>query len=977
MTSVFAWVSGSLRILGGLSLWVVLALPCVSPPAHAADLEGQRVVLLLYAADRAQPVPAALDQAIRTTLETGARAPIQFFTELIDLSWLSSKQYEQRLASVLREKYADVKIDLIVSVSSPALRFLVKHRAKLFPELPIVFCGVNAEAVDGLELGPDIRGVRTHPGWGATLDAALTLHPGTRRVAVVSGASPADQGLRASATRELTKYANQVELEYLSDGSMDRLVTEVARLPKGTVVFYVSLFGDAAGRSLDSARALSVLARASSAPIYGWSEAYLGHGIVGGRLLNDEAQGAKAGDLALRILKGEKPESLPIVDERPTGYLFDGRELQRWGISEGRLPPGSIVRYQSPSLWGLYRWHLIGGVLALGCAFLMGGLLRQQRTGRRRVQLSLDERLVFESLLSELSANLIHISLNDLDREIERGLQRIGEFLSVDRANLHEYVRQGSIVCLSWAVQGIEPLSRVTERDEFPWATQQLQRGHLVRFSRQDDLPAEATIDRRSYEASGTQSGLSLPLRAEDSILGVLSFESIRRERTWPDELVHRLQLLSEVFTSALERRRAELALNERLRFEALLSELSAGFSALSAAHVDSEITRGLRRIVDFMEADQGRLLDFSKDNVVAPITHSWTAEGAAPPPSAVRLDELPWVVARLQDGEVVRFSRPEELPEKDAAVDRRTYLGLGVTSLVGVPLLVGAKVAGALVLTTLGTERAWRDDLVQRLRLFGEVLAQALSRRQSEIETQQLRQDLAHVSRVATIGQLTTSLAHELNQPLTAILSNAQAAQRFLAADPVDLEEVREILKDIVDDDKRAGEVIHRLRNLLKKGNPELRALDLNETVGEVARLVSGDALVRGVSIQLALAPGLPPVRGDRVPLQQVVLNLVLNGMDAMRESSPQDRILVLQTVKESSTAVRVAVRDSGVGVSEGNRDYIFQAFYTTKADGMGMGLAIARSIVEAHGGRLEAHSNLGGGATFSFTLPIGEEGQ
>jgi signal transduction histidine kinase len=301
----------------------------------------------------------------------------------------------------------------------------------------------------------------------------------------------------------------------------------------------------------------------------------------------------------------------------------------------------------------------------------------------------------------------------------------------------------------------------------------------------------------------------------------------------------------------------------------------------------------------------------------------------------------------------------------------------LGVKSLVGVPLLVGAKVAGALVLTTLGTERTWRDDLVQRLRLFGEVLAQALSRRQSEMEAQQLRQELAHVARTATIGQLTTSLAHELNQPLTAILSNAQAAQRFLAADPVDLEEVRDILKDIVDDDKRAGEVIHRLRNLLKKGNPEFRALDLNETVGEVARLVSGDALLRGVSIQLALAPGLPPVRGDRVPLQQVILNLVLNGMDAMRKSSPQDRILLLRTARVSPTVVRVAVRDSGVGVGEGNRDEMFQAFYTTKEDGMGMGLAIARSIVEAHGGRLEGHSNSGPGATFSFTLPIGDEGQ
>src|SRR6266849_905163 len=163
------------------------------------------------------------------------------------------------------------------------------------------------------------------------------------------------------------------------------------------------------------------------------------------------------------------------------------RELTKYGnqVELEHLSDGS----QRPSLWGLYRWHVIGGVLAFGCAFLLGGLLRQ-RTGRRRVEVSLDERLRFESLLSELSANLIHISLNDLDREIGQGLQRVGEFLSVDRANLHEYVRQGSIVCLSWAVEGIEPLSRVTERNEFPWTTQLLQRGHTVRFSRRDELPA-------------------------------------------------------------------------------------------------------------------------------------------------------------------------------------------------------------------------------------------------------------------------------------------------------------------------------------------------------------------------------------------------------------------------------------------------------------------------------------------------------
>jgi two-component system sensor kinase FixL len=308
--------------------------------------------------------------------------------------------------------------------------------------------------------------------------------------------------------------------------------------------------------------------------------------------------------------------------------------------------------------------------------------------------------------------------------------------------------------------------------------------------------------------------------------------------------------------------------------------------------------------------------------------------------------------------------------------MDRRTYLALGVKSRVGIPLMIGNTVVGVLSLSTLAAERTWRDELVERLRLFGEMFANSLARKQSELEAQGLRNDLAHAGRVATIGELTASLAHELNQPLTAILSNAQAGQRVLETAPVDLEEVGEILKDIVEDDKRAGEVIRRLRSLLRKGDPEMRALDLNEALDEVARLVSGDAVVRGVSIRLELADGLPPVLGDRVQLQQVALNLVINGMDAMRESDTRDRVLVLQTARAGAKTVRVEVRDSGTGISEGDMGKIFKTFYTTKPDGMGMGLAITRSIVDVHGGRLEAHNNPDGGATFSFTLPIGHDG-
>jgi signal transduction histidine kinase/ABC-type uncharacterized transport system substrate-binding protein len=969
-------VSKSMGVPGRVVLCAALVLLCL-PLVVAADAQDPKVVVLLYAAAPLRPVPLALDEAIRTTLATGVPAPIQFYTEFLDLSRSSGEQHEQRLASVLRQKYADLKIDLIISISTPALQFLLRHRAQLFPGLPVVFCGVNADAVAGLELEPDIRGVRMHPEWDATLSAALSLHPDTSRVAVVSGTSQIDRAWGAAAARALAKYAQQVEFVFLGDQPMERLLDEVAGLPKGTIVFYVSLFRDAAGRPFDSAEALSVLARAANAPVYGWSEAYLGHGIVGGRLIDFEVQGVRAGELGLRILRGETPKSLPILDEVATGYMFDGRELRRWGIRESRLPFGSIVRYEEASLWTRYRWRVIGGgMLTIAGAFLITGLLLQ-RTGRRRAELSLAERLRFESLLSELSARLIHVPLKEWDTEIERALQQVVEFLRIDRATLNDFVPGEPPLCISWAAAGIEPPLRISEPDQFPWTASQLERGQVVRFSRLDELPVEAVVDRRGYQSRGTRSYLSLPLSAGGPVLGVLSFDVVRGERIWPEELVQRLQLLSEVFASALERKRADLALAERLRFEALLAEQSLAFSSLSAADVDREIERGLRQIVDFLKVDRGSLAEFSADSRTAHITHSWAAEGVEPLPSAIRLGQFPWVTARVQRGEVVRFSQSDELPEQEAAVDRRTYLSLGITSHVEVPLMVEGTVVGALAFSTLGAERPWRDELVQRLRLLGEVFANILSRRRSELEAQRLRRDLAHVGRVSTLGELTASLAHELNQPLTAILSNAQAAQRILEARTGNLEEMSAILKDIVEDDKRAAAVIHRLRGLLKKGDLELSSLDLNELVGEVARLVSSDMIVRDVVLRLELTPGLPPVWGDRVQLQQVVLNLILNGLDALQESRTGDRALVLRTDRDGPAAVRVAVRDSGIGIDETDLDHIFHAFYTTKPDGLGMGLAIARSIVEAHGGRLEAQNNADGGASFSFTLPLSDKEQ
>ena len=242
---------------------------------------------------------------------------------------------------------------------------------------------------------------------------------------------------------------------------------------------------------------------------------------------------------------------------------------------------------------------------------------------------------------------------------------------------------------------------------------------------------------------------------------------------------------------------------------------------------------------------------------------------------------------------------------------------------------------------------------------------------KRDELQLQEQRAELTHLSRVAVLGELTGALAHELNQPLTAILSNAQAAQRFLAQAPTSLSEVHEILKDIVDEDKRAGEVIRRLRALLKKGETQLQPLDLNDVVNEVLDLARADCISRGVALQRELAPSLPVVCGDRVQLQQVLLNLIVNACDAMNGCEPGNRRLTIATALNEDGMVQVSVSDCGHGIPPNQLDRLFEPFYTTKAQGLGLGLTICRSIVAAHGGRLWAMNNPTGGAKLCVSLP------
>jgi PAS domain S-box-containing protein len=241
---------------------------------------------------------------------------------------------------------------------------------------------------------------------------------------------------------------------------------------------------------------------------------------------------------------------------------------------------------------------------------------------------------------------------------------------------------------------------------------------------------------------------------------------------------------------------------------------------------------------------------------------------------------------------------------------------------------------------------------------------------KRAERALQTAQAELAHVTRVTTLGEMSASIAHEVNQPLTAVATNAEASLRWLSRDVPDIEEARASIGQVVKDALRAGLVIRRIRDFSKKADPQMTQLDINGVVEEAVTLVQHEALRHGVAIRLELASGLPPVSGDRIQLQQVIVNLAINGMEAMTSVQDRERVLIIRTQRHQSSRVLVAVEDAGIGIEPENVNRVFSAFHTTKPDGLGMGLSICRSIIEAHGGQLWASPNAGPGMMFQFMI-------
>jgi FixJ family two-component response regulator/signal transduction histidine kinase len=402
---------------------------------------------------------------------------------------------------------------------------------------------------------------------------------------------------------------------------------------------------------------------------------------------------------------------------------------------------------------------------------------------------------------------------------------------------------------------------------------------------------------------------------------------------------------------------------------EELTARLSARLANGTFAHAEASVDAVLRELVEVLGYDRCTYAEFDREGFLN-VLQSVAIPGVVSHPPGRFGATLRWFTAELRAGRVVALpDLPRGLPA-DAIAEATLVRSMGLRSHLSIPLRVAGRIAGVLAFAAVRRTRAWPAGIVRRLTIVGELIATTLARKRIEEEAERLRTRLWHADRVARTGALTAAIAHELNQPMAAILSNAQAGLERLRSGSASPEELRTILEAIVRDDKRAADTIRSVRALLRQDGSGRTRVDVGAAVGEVVRLLESDLARRGIHVETRLDAGCCVI-ADRMQIEQVALNLVQNAADALR-ARPRDRREVRVSVAAAPrNRVEVAVSDSGSGVAPEHMGSIFEPFWTTRPDGLGLGLAICRSIVEAHGGEIRAEPNAEAGVTFKFDLP------
>ena len=628
------------------------------------------------------------------------------------------------------------------------------------------------------------------------------------------------------------------------------------------------------------------------------------------------------------------------LDELPAAASSDKESFGRWGTRSALVTPiatAGTVRHvvTFASARQPHRWDVPQVRRMRLLAETVVGAMRRKADADARAEAQRFERLVFD-----LSSGLVGAVQDEIDERIGLALNRLLAFTAADQCGFFTVLPERGESQLSYvASRNITmPVGTITQWSSVvPWLYEKVINGkEAFFFTRRDELPAEAAADRKYLEVRGTRSALYVPYAVDGAVRYLLAVVSNSVERDWPGHVVERLKVLGTVFISALNRKvlvDAQMQAQDRL----------AAAQRFARAELDA-----LNEYVAVVDAT-GALVETSGQWRTLADGNGGSAEGVP------------------VGGNYIAACESVGGSHREAAV----RLARGIGSVLRGEADTFAMESARL----LKGDLRWIHSRVRHFVVDGRTYA-AISheditgRRKSEQELQDLRASQWHSERITQTGVLIASIAHEISQPLTAILSNAQAGMRFIARDALDPQEMREILSDIIADDKRAAEIIESLRIMLRRQKTGRELVDLAGLVNDVIRLLHSEFIRRQVEVERVCDPDCL-VLASRAQVQQVALNLMVNGMEAMDQVPAGRRRLRVEVGRTANDKIRLGVRDSGVGIAAEAVDKVFDAFWTTKSSGTGMGLTVCHSIIEAHGGRIWIERNDEAGCTFFVELP------
>ena len=544
-------------------------------------------------------------------------------------------------------------------------------------------------------------------------------------------------------------------------------------------------------------------------------------------------------------------------------------------------------------------------------------------------------RLQFENKLSELSSEFINLPSEKLDSKMIDALAWIGPFMRADRSHIFRFNwdRTEFRITHLWEAEGIKKddvvFPGLIVKDAFPWLFENMIGGRDVIVPDIEILSTPETSNEYQYcREIGIQSFIILPIHVKDAPLCAIGLDSIRQKREWPREVRDRLRIIGEIFTNTIARRHAEM----KSEADALRYRTVADFT------YDWEYWQHPDGSFHYVSPSCERICGYTPQDFIK--NPSLFQDIIAPEDRAVWDEHRCSIQMEMKPSEIqFRIQKP------DGGIRWIEHACQPVFDLQG---------------NNQGVRASNRD--ITKRKLY-------------KSETHQLQSELAHMDRIVTINTLTSALAHEINQPLAAMRSYAQAALRFMGKDQPDYDSARKALQGIVSDNKRAAAVVNRLRDLVKKGTTHWEALEINSIINDVVGLINSEIMLRNASIKLDLHPIVPVVHGDPVQIQQVLINLLTNALDALEDQPVEARTITISTKPENSNGTIISISDSGEGIPPDKIQVVFDTFHTTKPDGMGLGLAICKSIIEAHGGKIWVENNLDGDTIFSLLLPASNQ--